>query len=604
MDGKYEVLKQYFGYTEFRTGQEELIDAMVAGRDALGIMPTGSGKSLCYQVPALMMDGITLVISPLISLMKDQVAALGNAGVAAAFINSSLTPEQIRTAYKRLRMGRYKIVYVAPERLQTYDFLEAIRDLRISMLAVDEAHCISQWGQDFRPSYLKIVDFLEELPYRPVVSAFTATATEKVARDIESILQLEDPVKLVTGFDRPNLRFEVRRPANKLTELLGLLQERTGKSGIIYCATRKDTETVCETLVEHGYRATRYHAGLSEEERRRNQDDFLYDRATIMVATNAFGMGIDKSNVAFVIHYNMPKCIEAYYQEAGRAGRDGTAAECILLYASKDVQTAKFLIQTPAEQSDLDPMQQEQIMHQDFERLDRMIGYCHTRRCLRGYILEYFGQSHGETCGNCGNCTGSFVEQDMTGQACSILECVAQVRDHLGYYLGENLIIKILRGSRTKKILETGLNSLPTYGSLASLSEEAVAAELAVLREEKLLRSNHEYGVLERTDRTLGPEETVSIRIPLKREQAAPAGRPVPVHAAEVEQLKALRARLARQENVPVYIIFSNATLQEMAERKPRSLEEFLQVPGVGAYKAQRYGAAFLAKIAELGETQ
>ena len=593
MDGKRETLQKYFGYTDFRSGQEELIDGILAGRDVQGIMPTGSGKSLCYQIPAILMEGITLVISPLISLMKDQVSALVRAGVPAAFINSSLTAAQIRTAYKRCQTGSYKIIYVAPERLLTYDFHEAIRNLKISMVAVDEAHCISQWGQDFRPSYLKIREFMGQLPYEPVVSAFTATATETVAEDIVGALQLRDPVRVVTGFDRPNLHFEVRRPKRKPEALLELMEQEKGKSGIIYCSTRKDTESVCELLTERGYPATRYHAGLTEEERRRNQEDFLFDRRSVMVATNAFGMGIDKSNVGFVIHYNMPKCIEAYYQEAGRAGRDGTAADCILLYAGKDVTTAKFLIQTPAENSELTRDQQERIWQQDYIRLDQMIGYCQTSHCLRGYILDYFGQEHPENCENCGNCQGAFTERDVTEEARIILSCVREIHGFLGYYLGEGLVIKLLRGRNIKRLQELQLDRLSSGGKLKSVAQETIIGIISEMKEQKLLWVNHIHETLEPTGKELQEETPVCIRISCRTEIAA--RKSAPAASARMEQLKALRLKLAQQENVPAYIVFSNAALEDMARREPRTMEEFLQVSGVGAYKAERYGAAFLA---------
>ena len=354
---KKELLQRVFGYNEFRPGQEELINGILSGRDVFGIMPTGGGKSMCYQIPALMLPGITLVISPLISLMRDQVMALKAAGVPAAYINSTLNGAQVQAVYRNLLAGQYKIVYVAPERLDYAGFGSIAERLPISFLAVDEAHCISQWGQDFRPSYLRIVNFIESLPRRPVVGAFTATATKQVREDVERILQLRSPVRAVTGFDRPNLYFEVIHPELKDRELKRILSAKRGKSGIIYCSTRKKVETVCENLQDQGYAATRYHAGLEEAERTANQEDFLYDRKNIMVATNAFGMGIDKSNVSFVIHYNMPKSIEAYYQEAGRAGRDGAEADCILLYNSSDITTARFLINNGSENEELDSRQ-------------------------------------------------------------------------------------------------------------------------------------------------------------------------------------------------------------------------------------------------------
>ncbi len=375
---KRELLQRIFGYGDFRPGQETLIDGILRGQDVFGIMPTGGGKSICYQIPALMLPGITLVISPLISLMRDQVMALKAAGVPAAYINSTLNGSQVQAVYRNLLAGKYKIVYVAPERLDYPGFGNVVSRLEVSFLAVDEAHCISQWGQDFRPSYLRIVGFIENLPRRPVVGAFTATATKQVREDVKRILQLKSPIRMVTGFDRPNLSFDVLHPDLKDRELKRLLARNRGKSGIIYCSTRKSVETVCENLQDQGYLATRYHAGLEEEERTKNQEDFLYDRKTIMVATNAFGMGIDKSNVSLVIHYNMPKSIEAYYQEAGRAGRDGAEAECVLLYSGRDVQTARFLINNSADNEELDTAQLEIVRKQDLARLDAMVGYCKT----------------------------------------------------------------------------------------------------------------------------------------------------------------------------------------------------------------------------------
>ena len=413
---KEELLQRVFGYSSFRPGQEKLIDGVLSGQDVFGIMPTGGGKSMCYQLPALMLPGITLVISPLISLMRDQVMALKGAGVPAAFLNSTLTGPQMQAAYRNLLAGRYKIVYVAPERLDYPGFGGVVEKLNISFIAVDEAHCISQWGQDFRPSYLRIVQFIDSLPKRPVVGAFTATATRSVQEDVERILELRSPVREVTGFDRPNLYFEVIQPESKDKTLLRLLAGQKRKSGIIYCATRKKVESVCELLCDHGYAATRYHAGLSEAERSKNQEDFLYDRKTVMVATNAFGMGIDKSNVSFVIHYNMPKSIEAYYQEAGRAGRDGAEADCILLFNSGDVQTARFLINNGSDNEEMDAVQREEVRRQDLERLDAMIGYCKTKSCLRGYILDYFGQKHPAMCGTAAAARGISIRWTSPGK--------------------------------------------------------------------------------------------------------------------------------------------------------------------------------------------
>ena len=609
MDRKHEVLAQVFGYAAFRGGQEALIDAQLAGRDALGIMPTGGGKSLCYQIPALLSGGITLVVSPLIALMKDQVAALKKAGVPAAYINSSLTPEQIRAVYKNLLAGRYKIVYVAPERLAAEGFLRTAQALDISILAVDEAHCISQWGQDFRPSYLKIVDFLNALDRRPVVSAFTATATAQVREDIARILALRDPVCVVTGFDRPNLRFEVLTPQKKEPVLLSLVEARAGKSGIIYCSTRKDVEKVCQMLQDHGVAATRYHAGLSDEERRENQDDFVYDCCPVIVATNAFGMGIDKSNVNFVIHYNMPKSLEAYYQEAGRAGRDGEAADCILLYSAGDVETAKFLIQSGGEE--LGDAEREELRRRDYERLKIMTGYCKTTRCLRGYILDYFGQPHAEECGNCGNCRRTYRLEDITIPAQMILSCVVRVRETLGYYVGKTLIVQTLRGSRDRRLLQLGLDRLSTYGLMQKLSAEKVLSMLDRLEEAGYLRTNAQHFTLEPTAAANGVlfgGEKVTMPVHLepaaqsgekkRRRKSAAASAPTTGTDDLFAALKAERTRLAAAEGVPAYVVFSNATLADMAAKAPHTMEDFLEVSGVGEIKAARYGEAFLKAIA------
>ena len=403
---RYETLKHYFGHDSFREGQEAMVDALLTGRDALGIMPTGAGKSICYQVPALMMTGITLVISPLISLMSDQVAALRSAGVPAAYLTSSLTPRQLELATQRAREGQYRIIYVAPERLEAPSFLNFAQSATIAMVAVDEAHCVSQWGQDFRPVYLRIADFIEQLPTRPVVGAFTATATQRVKDDIIRLLRLRQPAIAATGFDRPNLYFEVLRPKNRYATLSSILSEKRGESGIVYCATRKAVEEVCEKLQVEGFAAAKYHAGLSDEERRASQEDFQYDRVQVMVATNAFGMGIDKSNVRFVIHYNMPRSMEAYYQEAGRAGRDGAAAECILLYNGQDIITAKWMINHGTPNEELSPSEQNQVRRLELQRLNAMIDYSNLTGCLRRRILNYFGDHATEDCDACGNCTG------------------------------------------------------------------------------------------------------------------------------------------------------------------------------------------------------
>ena len=604
---KQTILREYFGYPSFRDGQEQLIDAVLAGRDVFGIMPTGGGKSLCYQIPALLLPGLTFVVSPLISLMQDQVTALKEAGISAAYINSSLSAEQMRTVFSNIRAGRYKIIYVAPERLETESFLRLTNALSIDLLAVDEAHCISQWGQDFRPSYLKILNFIHSLPRRPVVAAFTATATEEVRRDVMRILELHDPLCIVTGFDRPNLRWITLQPPKKTLALLRLLQERQGQSGIVYCATRKKVEKVCDELCEQGCSATRYHAGLSEEERRSNQEDFVFDRKTVMVATNAFGMGIDKSNVRFVIHYNMPKSIEAYYQEAGRAGRDGEPADCILLYSGGDVTTARFLIEHGEENEALTPEEQDRVLQQELFRLNRMTAYCKTETCLRGYILDYFGQAHPPVCGNCSNCLAERETVDITRQAQMILSCVKRIRDHLGYNVGTALVNRTLRGSKEKRVEELGLDQLSTYGLLHAESRDTVNSYIEGLEQLGYLRTDQVHrglGLTEKANAVLFHGESVSLTLQKKRakevrertrrEKLSAQAQPKQPQNEVFEALRALRWEIANREGIAAYMVFSDATLRDMAVKLPCDEAELLNVSGVGQYKLQKYGKDFL----------
>ncbi len=601
---KQSALREYFGYTAFREGQDQLIDAILAGRDVFGIMPTGGGKSLCYQIPALLLSGITLVISPLISLMQDQVKALEEAGISAAYINSALTSSQMRTAFSRIRGGQYKIIYIAPERLMTDGFLALANDMEISLIAVDEAHCISSWGQDFRPSYLKIVDFIKNLRKRPVVAAFTATATDVVRGDVERILELQNPLRVITGFDRPNLRYEVLSPSRKNDELMRILRAHPDESGIIYCATRKKVETVCDLLCAYDFPATRYHAGLSEEERRRNQEDFVYDRKPVMVATNAFGMGIDKSNVRYVLHYNMPQSLEAYYQEAGRAGRDGEASDCVLLYSSGDVRTARFLIENGEQNEALMPMEQEQIRKMELKRLSIMIGYCKTEKCLRGYILDYFGQEHPPLCGNCSNCTGQFEIRDFTREAQMILSCVKRIKSKLGYYVGAALVIRVLRGSKDRRIAQLHLDEITTYGMMRNTSRSDIHAYIDALMAQGYLAVEAQHQSLRDTEKAreiLFGGQKVEIRVrSTEQPKEKKSSRKESTQSSDLfEQLRILRAQIAKQRGIAAYMVFSDATLHDMARKKPKTDSEMLDVKGVGEFKLKRYGELFLQKIAE-----
>ncbi|MCD7832841.1 MAG: RecQ family ATP-dependent DNA helicase [Lachnospiraceae bacterium] len=653
---KYSVLKETFGYTSFREGQEELVDAIVSGRDVLGIMPTGAGKSLCFQIPALLLPGITIVVSPLISLMKDQVASLNAAGVHAAFINSSLTENQCRKALEFAREGRYKIIYVAPERLMTENFLSLAGTVEISMVAVDEAHCISQWGQDFRPGYLKIVDFVDALPTRPVLSAFTATATRTVKEDIQCILGLEQPLVTVTGYDRKNLYFSVEKPKDKKQELLKYLMGNKGKSGIIYCNTRKTVEELHGELVESGYPATRYHAGLSDLERKQNQEDFIYDRSPIMVATNAFGMGIDKSNVRYVLHYNMPKDVESYYQEAGRAGRDGEPAECILYYAAKDVKINEFLIQQQ-ENPELEREELELLRERNYERLRKMTFYCFTNECLRDYILRYFGEYGSNYCGNCKNCLTEFQDVDVTEEAAVLLELVRSSRERYGI----QAITDAVHGTVNDRVRRFGLDRNPGFGKLKertvvrirqilndllvkdylsltpgdypvlkltdqgrrflALTREQDEASLAmagrsaveqkgISMTERNLAEHNEMGMTGRilAEQTGNDAEgsRIVLKLPKEREKEPKKDQPEKrKEAVEVkypqlfELLRQKRYQMAQEAHVPPYIIFSDKTLREMSTYLPQTEKEMLSINGVGTRKYEQYGEAFASVIQE-----
>ena len=555
---KYAILRQVFGHATFREGQEPLVDALLSGRDCLGIMPTGAGKSMCYQIPALALEGTALVISPLISLMKDQVAALIASGVPAAYINSSLTPSQMSLALERAAQGRYRIIYVAPERLETPGFRAFAARASLSLIAVDEAHCVSQWGQDFRPVYLRIADFLAALPKRPPVGAFTATATTRVKEDIERLLALRDPVTVTTGFDRPNLYFEVVTPKDRFKALWEILSRQGGRSGIVYCATRKTVEQVALKLQTLGLPAARYHAGLSDAERQRSQEDFQYDRVRVIVATNAFGMGIDKSNVSFVIHYNMPKSIEAYYQEAGRAGRDGSEAECILLYSRSDIITAKYMIDKSEPNPDLTPVEQARVRARDLDRLNRMIDYCESTQCLRARLLRYFGQQAPDRCGACSRCTGGRY-------AYTALKLPAP---------------RAIRRSAARPADEApDFATLPPtipYEEDSLMPVEAQDGYVWDTDTPELLPMKPGYVPGKGIVRT--PEEEL-------REQL-------------FERLRSARLELSRKTSLPPYVIADDKTLRQMTQDLPTDEEALLRVKGMGQVKVVKYGKPFLKVIA------
>lgn len=607
---KHSILKEYFGYTTFRQGQEAIIDRILSGGDVLGIMPTGAGKSICYQVPAMLLTGMTIVVSPLISLMQDQVRALEEAGVPAACLHSGLSQQAYFSALDAVRAGKVRLLYAAPERLLTDSFLSLTESVAVAMVAVDEAHCLSQWGQDFRPSYLQITNFLRALPRRPVVAAFTATATEAVSEDIKRLLELHEPLELVTGFDRPNLRWMVEEaaPSKKYEALLQILRRNQGKSGIIYCISRRLTEEVCQKLCADGYQAVRYHAGLSPEERAANQDAFLRDDAQIITATNAFGMGIDKSNVSFVVHYNMPRSMEAYYQEAGRAGRDGMPAECTLLFSPQDIRTNELFIDGDSENELLSPEQREAVRQQDRKRLQEMVRYCYCSRtdCLRQYILEYFGEGAPSFCGNCGSCLADSEEIDATIAAQKILSCVYRLAQR-GRHGSARLISDILAGKKTKQITENSYDTLSTYGKMA----DTAAAQIRHMTEILLARGylavhTDEHLALSLTPRAnpvLRGQETVRMALPKKdlrqteRERLLASMPDFELDDDLFTRLRKLRGHIAAKESMPAYIVFSDATLRDMCIKRPTDEETMLAVSGVGKYKFDKYGEAFLAEI-------
>ncbi|GHS96747.1 ATP-dependent DNA helicase RecQ [Bacteroidia bacterium] len=608
IDEKLRVLKTYFGHSAFRENQAGIVNSILAHQDCLAVMPTGAGKSICFQLPALLFPGITLVISPLISLMRDQISALQQSGVKAAFLNSSQSLSEQREILNQARNNQYKLLYVAPERLDAGDFLEYAQNAGISMVTIDEAHCISQWGQDFRPSYAKIPDFIAKLKIRPVVSAFTATASPRVREDILLSLKLNNPQVVVAGFDRKNLFFEVKTPKNKTQTLFEILDKHSNEFGIVYCSTRKAVEEVAEKLKERGMKAAPYHAGLPQQERSQNQEDFLFDRIHTIVATNAFGMGIDKSNVSYVIHYNMPKDIESYYQEAGRAGRDGSRAECTLLFSGQDIVTNLYLIDHEEDKESVDETLKTELKAKAKERLRAMEMYCKTNLCLRASLLNYFGEEHDkhENCSECSNCNNASEVVDITILSQKILSCIFRT----GERVGRGLIIDTLRGSKNAKVLSWRFDRLSTY-NICNESEQEIAEVFDFLVENgyifitgdkypigKLAPKSEE--ILKKKERLTMKRNLTAKRERIEKEEAKltkeKKGRDTiyyNINEQLFNQLKTLRREIADRQKVPAFVIFSDTSLLDMCRILPKTADEFLKVSGVGAQKQKLYAEAF-----------
>ncbi|GIP47282.1 ATP-dependent DNA helicase RecQ [Paenibacillus sp. J53TS2] len=596
MEHAQQLLQKYYGYPDFREGQRRIVESVLTGADTLGIMPTGGGKSICYQIPALMLPGLTLVVSPLISLMKDQVDALTAMGVSAAYINSTLSGKEVNDRIRAARRGEIKLLYVAPERLELDWFREEMSGLTISCVAVDEAHCVSQWGHDFRTSYLAVSPFVESLPQRPILAAFTATATPEVMDDMVRLLRLADPAVFVTGLGRDNLAMSVLRGENKREFVLNYTNTHAHQPGIVYAATRKEVDDLYERLRRAGIPAGRYHAGLSDKEREESQEAFLFDDIRVMVATNAFGMGIDKSNVRYVIHYNMPKNMEAYVQEAGRAGRDGEPSECILLFSPQDIMTQKFLIEQNPQEGDR--------KRNEYRKLQQMIEYCYQTSCLRWAMLDYFGEAHDhKPCGICSSCRDERELVDMTRDAQIVFSCIHRMRERFGV----SLVASVLKGSQNKKVLQYGFDALPTYGMLRTRTEKEISELINVfIAEGYLALSEGQYPVVRLQPlavEVLKSRHQVMMRAP---EPAAPSKSssgsrrrgydegPSAVNETVFEQLRLIRRDLAEKEHVPSYIIFNDATLREMSVVCPTHEADMLRIKGVGEVKYRKYGKPFL----------
>ncbi|WP_342046478.1 DNA helicase RecQ [Bacillus sp. OTU530] len=583
-----QYLKQYFGYDNFRPGQEQIIQSVLAGNNTAGIMPTGGGKSICYQIPALLLPGITIVISPLISLMKDQVDSLERVGIPATFLNSTLSAAEVRERLRGLRQGAYKILYIAPERMDAPQFLDLLQDMPVSLVAVDEAHCISQWGHDFRPSYLRIKEMIEYIPGSPVMLALTATATPQVKEDICFLLDIPIYNTIVTGFGRPNLAFKVVKGQDRLTYVMQYVKQNRGEAGIVYAATRKDVDQLQEHLKKQGIAAAKYHAGMSDSERERQQDLFLQDDVTVMVATNAFGMGINKSNVRFVIHYQLPKNMESYYQEAGRAGRDGLDSECVLFYAAQDVQLQRYLV----EQSQAE----ETLKNQELHKLLQVKDYCYTEGCLQSFILQYFGEEPTGPCGRCGNCTDQRTAVDVTTEAQMVLSCIIRA----GERFGKTMISQVLGGSLNKKLQELRLNKLSTYGLLKHKSAKDITDFIDFLVSEQYAgTAGGQYPVLYVTNR--GREVLVG-KERVMRKEAMAVTRVVSDDALFIA-LRQVRKEIAAEERVPPFVIVSDETLRDLCAKLPRTKEALLGIKGIGATKQERYGERFLQVIMEYLES-